>query len=150
MWGDQPKRWKALWDMAGHPEYYHDPRYDHDNPGAKHVKPNLRAALETWLVDKTAWEATQLLVGLGFSAGPVQTAKEIHDCPQLAARRAFVEVEVAGKRIKAPGAPLRMSDTEARAPTRGPHLGEHTDEVLERLLGYSEEQVKALREKGVC
>ena len=29
-------------------------------------------------------------------------------------------------------------------------LGEYTDEVLKRLLGYSEEQLKALHEKGVC
>ena len=150
LWGDQPQRWKALWEMAGHPEYYDHPQYDHDHPGDKHVRDHLKEALETWLSDKTAWEATQLLVGLGFSVGPVQTAREIHDCPQLTARRAFVEVEVGGKRIKAPGAPVRMSDTEARAHTRGPHLGEHTDEVLRRLLGYSEDEVRALREKGVC
>ena len=60
------------------------------------------------------------LVGLGFSVGPVQTAREIHDCPQLAARHAFVEVDVGGKHIKAPGAPVRMFDTESRADTRGP------------------------------
>ena len=29
-------------------------------------------------------------------------------------------------------------------------LGEHTDEVLKGLLGYSDEQVEMLREKGVC
>jgi crotonobetainyl-CoA:carnitine CoA-transferase CaiB-like acyl-CoA transferase len=43
-----------------------------------------------------------------------------------------------------------MSNTPARAPVRAPHLGEHTDEVLKRLLGYSDEQLAALRGKGVC
>jgi crotonobetainyl-CoA:carnitine CoA-transferase CaiB-like acyl-CoA transferase len=150
LWGDQPQRWKALWELVGHPEYYDDPRYNHNTPGAKEVKPNLKVALETWLADKTAWDATQLLVKLGFSVGPVQTAQEVHDCDHLAARRAFVEIEVAGKKIRSPGAPVRMSETPARAHTRAPHLGEHTDEVLKGLLGYSDEQVKALREKGVC
>jgi len=150
LWAGYPQRWKALWEMAGHPEYFDDPRYDHERPGAREVKPYLKTALEEWLSDKTAWEATQLLVKLGFSVGPVQTAKEIHDCPQLAARRAFVEIDVAGKHIKAPGAPVRMSGTESRVHTRGPHLGEHTEEVLESLLGYTADQVKALREKGVC
>ena len=150
LWGDQPKRWKALWDMLGHPEYYEDPRYDHTTPGAKHVSPNVRAALENWLADKTAWEATQLLVGIGFSVGPVQTGKDMHDCPQLAARHALVEIEIAGKPIRAPGAPVRLSDSEVRSHTRGPHLGEHTDDVLMGLLGYSTEQLKALHEKGVC
>ena len=150
LWGDQPQRWKALWDMMGHPEYFDDPRYNHRTPGAADVKPNLRTALETWLSDKTAWEATQALVKLGFSVGPVQNAQDIHDCEHLAARRTFVEIEVAGKKIRSPGAPVRMSDTPDRVHTRAPHLGEHTDEVFEKLLGYSAQEVKALRDKGVC
>ena len=84
--------------------------------------------------------AQDQLVKLGFSVGPVQNAKEVHDCAHLEARRAFIEIDVAGKKIRAPGAPVRMSQTPARVPTRAPHLGEHTDEVLRRLLGYSDEQ----------
>jgi formyl-CoA transferase len=150
LWGDQPQRWKALWEMVGHPEYFDDPRYNHRTPGADDVKPNLRKALESWLADKTAWEATQALVKLGFSVGPVQNAREVHDCDHLAARQAFVEVEVAGKKVKSPGPPARMSDTPSRIHTRAPHLGEHTEEILKRMLGYSETQLKALRDKGVC
>jgi crotonobetainyl-CoA:carnitine CoA-transferase CaiB-like acyl-CoA transferase len=89
-------------------------------------------------------------VNLGFSVGPVQTARDVHDCDHLAARGAFVEIEVAGKKIRSPGAPVRMSETPVRAHRRAPHLGEHTDEVLKELLGYSDEQVQALREKGAC
>jgi CoA:oxalate CoA-transferase len=150
LWGDQPLRWKALYEMMGHPEYFDDPRYNPRTPGADEVKPHLRAALETWLAGKTAREATQALVNLGFSVGPVQDAKEVHDCAHLEARRAFIEIEVAGKKIRAPGAPVRMSQTPARAPIRAPHLGEHTDEVLKRLLSYSDEQLRALRDKRVC
>jgi crotonobetainyl-CoA:carnitine CoA-transferase CaiB-like acyl-CoA transferase len=45
---------------------------------------------------------------------------------------------------------VRMSGMPGREHTRAPHLGEHTDEVLRRLLGYSEAHLKALRDKGVC
>ena len=106
--------------------------------------------MRTRLADKTAWEATQALVKLGFSVGPVQTAKDIHDCPQLEARHAFVDLDIAGKRIRTTGAPVRMSDTETRSHTRGPKPGEHTEEVLQTLLGYSAEDISALREKGIC
>lgn len=150
LWGGEPKRWKALYELMGHPEYFEDPRYDYRTPGADAVKPHLRAALQVWLADKSAWEATRALGSLGFSVGPVQTAQDVHDCPQLEARKAYFEVEVAGQRIKSPVTPVRMSNTPARIPTRAPYLGEHTDDVLKRLLGYSDEQLQALRGKGVC
>ncbi|RPI43253.1 MAG: CoA transferase [Betaproteobacteria bacterium] len=150
LWGDQPQRWKALYEMMGHPEYFDDPRYNPRTPGADEVKPHLRAALETWLADKTAWEATQALVKLGFSVGPVQNAKEVHDCAHLEARRAFIEIEVGGRKIRSPGAPVRMSETPLPAPTRAPHLGEHTDDVLRRLLGYSDEKLQSLHAKRAC
>ena len=150
LWGNQPQRWQSLYAMMGHPEYFDDPRYDPKNPGAASVKPHLRRALEAWLADKTAWEATRLLVEIGFSVGPVQTAAEILNCEHLAARKALIEIEVEGKAIKAPGAPVRMSETPARAHRRAPHLGEHTDAVLKQLLGYSDEQIKVLHDKGVA
>ena len=80
----------------------------------------------------------------------MQDAKEVHDCAHLEARRAFIEIEVAGKRIRSPGPPVRMSQTPPRATVRAPQLGEHTDEVLKRLLGYSDEQLRALHDKHVC
>lgn len=150
LWGNQPQRWQSLYAMMGHPEYFDDPRYDPKNPGAAPVKPHLRRALEAWLADKTAWEATRLLVGLGFSVGPVQTAAEILKCEHLEARQALIEIEVDGKTIKAPGAPVRMSGTPARAHRRAPHLGEHTDAVLKQLLGYSDEQIQVLHDKGAA
>lgn len=150
MWGNQPEKWNALWERMGHPEYWNDPRYDEKRPGAKDVEPHVRRALETWLADKAPWEGTQALLELGFSAGPVQTAREVHDCPHLAARQALVEVEVEGRRLKVPRSPVRLSDAEDRRHTRGPRLGEHTAEVLADVLGYTPEQVAALRATGVC
>ncbi|MGH7864595.1 MAG: CoA transferase, partial [Candidatus Binataceae bacterium] len=46
------------------------------------------------------------------------------------------------------GMPWRMSATpcEVRAP--GPCIGQHTDEVLTKLLGYSESDVANLRKLG--
>jgi crotonobetainyl-CoA:carnitine CoA-transferase CaiB-like acyl-CoA transferase len=74
----------------------------------------------------------------------------VHDCAHLQSRQALLEIEVEGRTIRSPGPPVRMSDSASRPPARAPHLGEHTDEVLRRLLRYSDEQLQALRAKGVC
>ena len=50
-------------------------------------------------------------------------------------------------RLKEVACPIKISDSSyARRPA--PRLGEHTEEILRNLLGYSKEEVDSLREKG--
>ncbi len=50
--------------------------------------------------------------------------------------------------FKAPASPIHFSNGE-REPTAPPLLGQHTAEVLIDLIGYSKEQVGALKQEGV-
>ena len=45
------------------------------------------------------------------------------------------------------GMPIKLSDSPARI-ERSPLLGEHTDEILKEVLGYSDEQVGKLKKAG--
>jgi len=47
------------------------------------------------------------------------------------------------------GPPIRLHGTPAEAATPAPLLGEHTDEVLTKVLGYSSDAVAELRAYGV-
>lgn len=51
--------------------------------------------------------------------------------------------------VRVDGQPVHFSKTDWRIPRGGPCLGEHNEEVLTRLLGYSAEEVARLREEGV-
>jgi crotonobetainyl-CoA:carnitine CoA-transferase CaiB-like acyl-CoA transferase len=44
---------------------------------------------------------------------------------------------------------IHLSETVLDTYTAPPKLGEHTNEVLTRLLGYSSDKVNALRREGV-
>lgn len=44
--------------------------------------------------------------------------------------------------------PIKISNVAQVGPKRAPELGEHSEEILESL-GYSEDQIKTLRDKGV-
>ena len=46
--------------------------------------------------------------------------------------------------------PLRMSRMRMSPPAPAPRLGEHTGEVLMRVLGLGEDEVEALVAHGVC
>jgi 2-methylfumaryl-CoA isomerase len=54
-----------------------------------------------------------------------------------------------GESYPAPGFAATLPQDE-RAPARpAPRLGEHTDEVLSRVLGMSSREIAALRDAGV-
>ena len=44
--------------------------------------------------------------------------------------------------------PIKVLDDEQPVPTKAPTVGEHTDAVLDDVLGYDPEQIAALRESG--
>ncbi|MEE4279643.1 MAG: CoA transferase [Halieaceae bacterium] len=69
---------------------------------------------------------------------------------QVLARNMVVELQHPnGARTKGPGNPVKMSRSGEESFSPAPLLGQHTDEVLGSLLGYSAEQREALRAAGV-
>jgi crotonobetainyl-CoA:carnitine CoA-transferase CaiB-like acyl-CoA transferase len=62
----------------------------------------------------------------------------------------IVEMEHEGVgKVKMAGCPVKFSETPSGIQGPAPALGQHTEEVLIRLLGYSTEQVKTLRQDGI-
>jgi formyl-CoA transferase len=53
-----------------------------------------------------------------------------------------------GKPMKIPGVVPKLSETPGGTRWLGPKLGEHTSDILSDL-GYSEEQQRTLRERGI-
>jgi crotonobetainyl-CoA:carnitine CoA-transferase CaiB-like acyl-CoA transferase len=93
---------------------------------------------------KTASEKYRMLFGI------VQTPADLAKCPQLASRGFYQEVEhpVIGT-IKVPFRLWNMSEAGARYYRPAPLLGQHNEEVYGQLLGYGEEDIMKLRERGV-
>jgi crotonobetainyl-CoA:carnitine CoA-transferase CaiB-like acyl-CoA transferase len=48
-----------------------------------------------------------------------------------------------------PGSPLKITGAEGIPNTRAPALGEHTNDVLKRLLGYDSTRISELRSKQI-
>jgi len=90
-----------------------------------------------------------LLDAAGVPAGPVRFVQELFDDPQVRANNLVSELEhaLAGP-IRMVGPTLKMSDTPAAVRSASPPLGQDTDAILSSL-GYSGEQIEALRQEGV-
>ncbi len=113
---------------------------------AKNYDSFLKPILDEWFGRRTNEEAMQRLLEQGVPVGPSQTAKDLVECPQLKARNMILDIEdpVGGKK-KIVGSPVKLSSVPEMIPKAAPGLGEHTGEILEKLLGFSREKIEALR-----
>jgi crotonobetainyl-CoA:carnitine CoA-transferase CaiB-like acyl-CoA transferase len=103
--------------------------------------------------DMNRREAFTFLAGMGFPAAPVYEAHEAMDDPHLLARNMWTKVPqaVAGE-YRVPNFPVKLYSTPSGPTFGAPQLGEHTEEVLTGILGYSSEKISELEKAGkvVC
>jgi crotonobetainyl-CoA:carnitine CoA-transferase CaiB-like acyl-CoA transferase len=90
------------------------------------------------------------LTTAGVPCGSVRNFAELFADPQLAAREMIAELEhsTIGP-LKMLGVPVKLSDTPGSVRTPPPLLGQHTDAVLSRDLGYSADAIAGLRRQNV-
>jgi crotonobetainyl-CoA:carnitine CoA-transferase CaiB-like acyl-CoA transferase len=108
-----------------------------------------RKALEAWCASRSVETICQALMDLGVPVAPVRTIPEVARDPHLWQREMLVKMEdpVAGEMF-VPGVTVKMSRTPGRVgPVPTP--GQHTDEVLGRLLGYDADTLAELRQAAV-
>ena len=101
------------------------------------------------VAQKSCDEWIELFVGASIPSGPVNNMQRLFDDPQVLHREMVVEVphSTIGT-LRLTGVPIKYSETPASIRLAPPLLGQHTDEILSDVLGYSSEQVEALRRHG--
>jgi formyl-CoA transferase len=139
--------WDVICDLIGKPEWKTDP--DYAKPAAR--LPRLGYIFETieqWTMTKTKFEVMDICNAVDIPVGPILSMKEIAEEPSLRQTGTVVEVDhpTRGKYLTV-GNPVKMSDsiTEVK---RSPLLGEHTDEVLGKELGYSASEIAEIKASG--
>ena len=109
-----------------------------------------RELVEKIVAEMTRREAFEFLADVGMPVAPVYDDHESMSDPHLIARGTFTQVEhpVAGN-YTVPNFPVRFSETPGRVTYASPMLGQHTEEVLTDLLGYTHEQLEKLEKAGI-
>jgi formyl-CoA transferase len=141
------RQWAVLCDLIGRPDLKDDPRFA-TNGARVSNRTELVPLLNDVFVTRNADEWLADLREAGLPCGPINTVPEVFAHPQAQARGLVLETEhpTAG-RVRLTGFPYKLSQTPAEVRLSPPRLGQHTEEVLTGLLGYSAEEVAALREQ---
>ena len=139
--------WGAICDLIGKPEWKTDP--DYATPPAR--LPRLKhifATIEEWTKTMTKFEVMEKCNAHDIPVGPILSMKEIAEEQSLRDTGTVVEVDHPGRgKYLTVGNPVKMSDsiTEVK---RSPLLGEHTEEILSKVLGYSAREVAEIKTSG--
>jgi formyl-CoA transferase len=139
--------WGAICDLIGEPTWKTDPEYA--TPRAR--LPKLKAIfarIEEWTMTMTKFEVMEKCNAVDIPVGPILSMKEIAEDESLRKTGTVVEVDhpVRGKYLTV-GNPIKLSDSISEV-KRSPLLGEHTDEILSKVLGLDKKTVAEIKNSG--
>ncbi len=142
-------QWSALCAAMGQEPWLTDPRFATleariANRGA------LDGELGAWTSARTVDEIEQMLQAAHVPVHRASSSIDVVADPQLAARRHFIDVahpEFGSVTVE--NSRMVFSGTPAQVKSSAPVFGQHNDQVLRDILGYSDEEVLDLVVNGV-
>jgi formyl-CoA transferase len=143
-----PKFWEGLADAIGKPELKEDPRFQRRADRIKNYDALHQICQEVFATaPRDYWIAE--LRKRDVPSGPLYDIAEVFADPQVQHQGMAVEVDhpTMGQ-VRLSANPVNLRGTAIRYEYAPPLLGEHTQEILERL-GYDAGKIKAFAEAGV-
>ena len=139
--------WEKICDLIGEPGWKTHP--DFAKPPAR--LPRLKQIferIERWTMTKTKFEVMNECNAFDIPVGPILSMKELAEEQSLRETGTVVEVDhpTRGKYLSV-GNPIKLSDsiTEVK---RSPLLGEHTDEILSKVLKFTPREIAEIKASG--
>jgi crotonobetainyl-CoA:carnitine CoA-transferase CaiB-like acyl-CoA transferase len=146
--GNGDSIFKRLMTAAGHPEMAENPAMANNEGRVRH-EAEIDAALNAWCAANTAQVIIDTLEAERVPVGLIYNVEDQLNDPHFQARGMFEEVDVDGKSLQIPAILPKLSDTPGRTDWPGLAVGSHTEEVLNGILGLSDEEIDGLKASGV-
>jgi len=143
------EEWQRFCGVLGQPQLGTDLRFATLSARKQH-EDELEAIVTAWTRTHSPEEAAAQLQAAGIPAAPSMSNKDLATDAHLNSRSIFVSLDhpEVGKQRHV-GIPWQLSKTPLSVQRPGPLLGQDTEYVLCEILGYSPEEIGAMREKQV-
>ncbi len=145
---DPDTYWPKICKALGMEELRDAPRFNSIEARGENAR-ELVGILDEKFASKTRDKWFKILGEEGCIFTPVQTPLEVTNDKQAVANHYFIEVDHPDwGGIKMTGFPWDFSETPASWRRKAPEFGQHNEEILMEL-GYSKEDIRALKREGV-
>jgi formyl-CoA transferase len=139
---------KRMMNGIGRPDLATDPALAH-NDGRVARTGEIEKVIGDWVAAHDLAHVLGVLEKADVPSGKIYDIADIARDPHYAMREMIQQFTLKdGTTLKLPGIVPKLSDTPGDTKWVGPELGAHTAEVL-GTLGYSEEQQRELKKRGV-
>lgn len=139
--------WEKICDVIGETGWKTHPDYAKPAARLKHLN-TIFERIEQWTMTKTKFEVMEILNKDDIPCGPILSMKELAEDQSLRATGTVIEVDhpTRGSYLSV-GNPIKLSDSPTDV-KRSPLLGEHTEEILRDVLGFTAAHIAEIHESG--
>jgi crotonobetainyl-CoA:carnitine CoA-transferase CaiB-like acyl-CoA transferase len=143
------RQWENLCAVVDRRQIIADPLFA-TNQDRVANRESLAEVLNEAFAAHDASEWIKELHQVGIPSGVINSIEDVFNHPQAQERdlKIVIDHPTIGQ-VAFPGFPYKFSDTPAQVRRPPPLLGEHTEEVLVELLGYSPQEVASYQERGI-
>jgi len=140
--------WEGLLKAVGRTDLIEDPRFESRKSRTERHYEIVKLLQEGFRKQPRGYWLERL-DAYGVPNAPINTIQEVFEDPQI--KHMGIPKKIHHPKMGASnliGSPINLSDTPPQFFRPAPLLGEHTEEILERL-GYGKEAIKEIRASGV-
>jgi len=143
------EEWQALCRVIEQPQLAADARYRTARDRKAHEE-ELERLITAWTEQRDKWEVTRMLQAVGVAAFPSMSCKDLAEDRHLHEREFFSRLPHPELGVRTHiGIPWRMANSPNGVRAPAPLLGQHTDQVMHDILGYSEQKIAQLKEEKI-
>jgi glutaryl-CoA transferase len=142
-------QWRQFCEKAGKSEWAEDSRFNTNSNRVKNRKELIPLLARLFGQLEIAHWLT-LLEESGIPCGPINSVDQALEDPQVQAREMVINVpHPSAGTFRMVASPLKIPTAPAEVRLPPPMLGEHTEQILQDVLGYDQQAVQRLRDAQV-
>lgn len=138
------KIWKSFCKSIDKPELETDENYKNNSMRVKN-RDQLNEILQKIFLEKNVEDWLDIFEEHGVPCGPINNLEQVFKDPQVLHRDMLVEIPHSSGNVKTTGIPFKFSDSKTSIRIAPPLFGEHTEEIIKKILKYSSNEYEELK-----